>query len=66
MTINKLEKKRKLCFVRSNCYPGDTSKDKRIKVFRNFKIVDGHLIYKMEKGVIFVNDRKAKIPQYPI
>ena len=52
-------------FIRSKCYPEDISKDKRRranfrKSCKNFKIVDGHLIYKGKKS----DDRILLIPQY--
>ena len=53
-------------FVRSKYYSEDISKDegKRAhfrKFCKNFKIVDGHLIYKGKRRVIFDNDRKLNI-----
>ena len=56
-------------FVRSKYHPENISKNegKRAdfqKSFKNFKIVDGHLIYKGKKRMIFDNRRKLLIPQY--
>lgn len=61
---------RKLCnFVRSKYHPENISKSegKRAdfqKSFKNFKIVDGHLICKGEKRMIFDNHRNLLIPHY--
>ena len=54
-------------FVISKCYSEDISKDKGKEVnfrktFKNFKIVDGNLRYKVKRRMIFGND--IKLPQY--
>ena len=55
--------------IRSKCYHEDISKDKGkkanfIKSYKNFKIVEGHVIFKEKRRVIFDNDRKFLMPQY--
>ena len=53
-------------FVRSKHYPEDISKDKDKKAnfrksWKNFKIVDRHLTYKVKWRVLFDNDSKLLI-----